>query len=306
MQLNDNTSHPSAFISSTFLDLEEERHAVDQTLKNAGVNVNALDTKPASTSAARDEILKGIRESDFVIVIVANRYGSCVPRITLRGMMMSVTEWEYQEAFRHGKSMQVYFKKTSNQPLDQHGRIAPEGATEAAKLKRFRGALERAHSPRYFASTEELPQLVRESLIQVYREGVRHHLRQTKQLQEEIKALRISNVEKDKRIAELEAMITPIAESRAAPRLSGYLTARDATSPGISPPGTPSLNLPFNGLELPLNGSRPVALPPPLSKLSGLIAPPGTPSLNLLLNGLGLPLNGPGPVAPPLPLPKKP
>lgn len=37
MQLNDNTSHPSAFISSTFLDLEKERRAVDQTLAHAGV-----------------------------------------------------------------------------------------------------------------------------------------------------------------------------------------------------------------------------------------------------------------------------
>jgi hypothetical protein len=82
MNINVHTSHPSAFISSTFLDLKQERKAVAQILIENGLNVNALDVKPASSQTSKREILNGIRESDFIILIVGERYGSILPQVT--------------------------------------------------------------------------------------------------------------------------------------------------------------------------------------------------------------------------------
>ena len=73
MKVNQHTSHPSAFISSTFVDLQDERASVAETLKDNGLNVNALDIKPATNNTSKTEILKGIRESDFVILIIGAR-----------------------------------------------------------------------------------------------------------------------------------------------------------------------------------------------------------------------------------------
>ncbi|WP_295389150.1 hypothetical protein [uncultured Thiodictyon sp.] len=162
---------------------------------------------------------------------------------------ISVTEWEYKKALSYGKSIQVYFKKTSNHPnqppLDQHGHIVPEGETQAAHLKRFRDTLERSHSPRYFDSTEELAELVKGSLIQVYREGVRHHLRDVQTLKEKLAAM-------EKVVSELKATSTYFTGSQTTPR--GLTMARPSTSLEISP------------FRLPIDGLRPVAPPPPSSK----------------------------------------
>jgi len=76
------TSHPSAFINSTFIDLQDERDFVAKGIQDCGLIVNALEVKPASNNTSRAEILKGIQESDFVILIITDRFGSIVPKIT--------------------------------------------------------------------------------------------------------------------------------------------------------------------------------------------------------------------------------
>ena len=68
MKINTHTSHASAFISSTFIDLKEERNAVASVLRDSNLNINALDIKPASNDSSRKEIITGIRESDFIIL----------------------------------------------------------------------------------------------------------------------------------------------------------------------------------------------------------------------------------------------
>jgi len=50
MKVNLHTSHPSAFISSTFIDLQDERASVAERLQENGLNVNALDVKPATNN----------------------------------------------------------------------------------------------------------------------------------------------------------------------------------------------------------------------------------------------------------------
>lgn len=113
MKVNLHTSHPSAFISSTFNDLREERQLVADTLRESGLNVNALDVKPASTTSSKKEILNGIQESDFVILLVGNRYGSILPKMT-RSTSKSITWWEYETACRMRKPVIAFFKNITN------------------------------------------------------------------------------------------------------------------------------------------------------------------------------------------------
>jgi len=114
MKINIHTSHPSAFISSTFLDLEQERHAVANVLRDSNLNINALDVKPASNDSSRKEILTGIKEGDFIILIVGERYGSIIPKMTMSNTL-SITRWEYRKAVRtYGKPALVYFKRVES------------------------------------------------------------------------------------------------------------------------------------------------------------------------------------------------
>ena len=102
MRINTQSLHPSAFISSTFQDLSKERKAVADVLSQRGLNVNALDVIPASNTTSKKEIDNGIRLSDFIILIIGDRYGSIVPKLTGNNTI-SITWWEYKRAVFYGK-----------------------------------------------------------------------------------------------------------------------------------------------------------------------------------------------------------
>ncbi|MEH6473441.1 MAG: DUF4062 domain-containing protein [Halopseudomonas sp.] len=150
MKINLHTSHPSAFISSTFIDLQEERAAVADALKESGLNVNALDIKPASTDSSKKEILRGVRESDFVILIIGDRYGSVLPRMT-GSDSISITWWEYQRACSFGKPVIAYFQSSSYFDTDNHDDKNDPSYTRKRKLfERFKNIVTTKHNPAYF------------------------------------------------------------------------------------------------------------------------------------------------------------
>ncbi|MFH1950313.1 MAG: DUF4062 domain-containing protein, partial [Pseudomonadota bacterium] len=165
MKINRNTSHPSAFISSTFADLKEERRAVAQVLAMAGVNVNALDVKPASNDSSQKEIRNGIKESDFIIVIVGERYGTMNQKITkLRNL--SLTKWEYTVAARwNSKSALVFFKNISSPRRDQLDDDDSDFDLKRGYLKKFKEELSARHNPKYFETPEDLANEIKKALI---------------------------------------------------------------------------------------------------------------------------------------------
>jgi len=174
MQINTHTSHPSAFISSTFLDLELERKAVENALRKSNLNINAIDVRPASNESSINEILEGIKESDFVILIVGERYGSIIPEMT-GSEFLSITKWEYEQAVKkYGKDVLVYFKKVeSNDPLyydDQKSGLFEE---KKEHLRNFKISLSKNHKPNYFSTPEELAEEVSRAIIPIYRAGVK-------------------------------------------------------------------------------------------------------------------------------------
>lgn len=190
MKINIHTSHPSAFISSTFIDLQNEREFVADTLHDQGLNVNALDVKPASTTSSKNEIISGIRESDFVILLIGDRYGSILPRMT-GSESTSITWWEYQKACSFRKPVIAYFKNmANNETLSHDDKNDSLYNIKRKKFERFKKIITRKHNPAYFLDSHDLSEKIKKSLIPTYRAGV--------------KALNIKNMELVNKISEQE------------------------------------------------------------------------------------------------------
>ncbi len=158
--INSNMRHPSAFISSTFTDLKHERQIITQLFKALNIVPQALDTRPASNNSSKSEIIRGIRESDFIVLIVANKYGTMDKNFT-GSDKKSITWWEYDIAMNSGKSIIPIFK---------NGAVENDNNAEKAELlNRFKNLLTTRHSPQYFDTDEELYHKVLHSIIPAYR-----------------------------------------------------------------------------------------------------------------------------------------
>lgn len=198
MKINMHTSHPSAFISSTFVDLKFDRAEVAQVLSNRGLNVNALDIKPASSQTSKQEILKGIKESDFVVLIIGDRYGSILPSMT-GSETLSITFWEYNNAMKMGKPVIAYFKSVlDSNPLHHDNRNDKDYAQKRRLFERFKNIVTTRHNPAYYTSSEELAEKLDKSLISIYRYGVN-------KLSTENSSLKSKIVELEEQIARLKA-----------------------------------------------------------------------------------------------------
>src|SRR5689334_3442258 len=84
------------FISSTFVDLPEERQAVFQTLMKMNCIPAGMELFPAADEEQFEFIKKVIDDCDYYIVIIGGRYGS----VTADGV--SYTEKEYDYAVAKG------------------------------------------------------------------------------------------------------------------------------------------------------------------------------------------------------------
>lgn len=190
MNINIATSHPSAFISSTFLDLRNERKVVARILADSKISVNAIDVKPASTVSSKKEIVTGIKESDFVILLVGERYGSIIPQMTLNSAW-SITRWEYEMARRNNKDILVYFKMVqSDDAVNYDDRSEVDFKKKCGLLTKFKNDLSSRHNPKYFSTPEELAQEIRHALIPTYRAGVKRLLEKQKNLLTEIDTIK--------------------------------------------------------------------------------------------------------------------
>tara|TARA_R110001599_G_C12276626_1_gene662547 strand:- start:6982 stop:7701 length:720 start_codon:yes stop_codon:yes gene_type:complete len=200
MKVNMHTSHPSAFISSTFVDLYEDRVVVADALKERGLNVNALDIRPASNQSSKHEILTGIRESDFVILLIGDRFGSILKNMT-GSDTQSITWWEYSSAFKLGKPVIAYFKNfDSNDPKTHDDRAENEYQIKRKLFERFKKLVTTRHNPAFYSNPYDLSDKIDKSLISVYRAGVKHLsakntdlLRKVSQLEYEISTLKAQN-----------------------------------------------------------------------------------------------------------------
>ena len=196
MKINMYTSHPSAFISSTFIDLYEDRNEVANTLRERGLNVNALDIRPASTQSSRNEILNGIRESDFVILLIGDRFGSILKNMT-GSDSQSITWWEYINARKMGKPVIAYFKNFDSNDSNNHDDKSDVLYKKKRVLfERFKKIITHRHNPAFYTEPYELAEKLDSSLISIYRAGV--------------KELSSSNSELRSKVSQLESELSQL------------------------------------------------------------------------------------------------
>lgn len=208
--MNSLSGKPSIFISSTFEDFYEERKSIAKYLQFIQCDVNAIDIQPASSEKVATKIKDGIEESDFVILLVGNRYGSIIPKMT-GDDNLSITNWEYNLAVALGKPICVYLNPKSNIKDNED----EDKEKKEELLNRFKETLQENHCPSYFYSREELLDKIPAAIVSIYREYAKNRDKELSKInnellksQREIKYLksRTSSINIDGRMLELDRL----------------------------------------------------------------------------------------------------
>lgn len=134
------------FISSTFQDLKEERKAVQEVILNMGDMPAGMELFPASDDSAW-ELIKGvIDDSDYYVLIIGGRYGSCDEE------GLGYTEKEYDYAVSKGIPVLSFL----HEEPDKLAREKTEAEPEAwEKLSQFKEKAKRKHC-KFWNTTEGL------------------------------------------------------------------------------------------------------------------------------------------------------
>ncbi|MFT3817892.1 MAG: DUF4062 domain-containing protein [Rubrivivax sp.] len=124
---------PRIFVSSTWLDLRAERHAVEQAMQRMrATRFVGMEYFGASGETTREVSLAAVDRSDVYVGIIGLRYGS------------GITEDEYRRAVQRGLPCLIYLKRG-------------EGADpDAARLRALRDMLRARHLVAEFDRADEL------------------------------------------------------------------------------------------------------------------------------------------------------
>ena len=135
------------FISSTFVDLKEERQSVLKAILELNHMPAGMELFPASDESAWDLIKDVINASDYYVLIIGGRYGSTDET------GLGYTEKEYDYAISINKPIiPLLHENPDNLPREKT-------ETEEAiwdKLKSFRAKVEKKHTCVYWKSAEDL------------------------------------------------------------------------------------------------------------------------------------------------------
>lgn len=149
------TRRHQVFVSSTLEDLEFERQRVWQNLVSMNYLVAGMETFPATTGSQLDYIRKQIAVSDYVVLIIAGRYGS----VDADGV--SFTEREFELACELGVPVLCFaHRRPDSIPASKTER----GPTSAEKLREFRARAMNGRTVALWESADELALAVLQSL----------------------------------------------------------------------------------------------------------------------------------------------
>lgn len=101
------------FVSSTVLDLEEERTIVSETLNSLSLESFVSEAEGADWKSSYEKCLSEIDLSDFYILIVGERYGFVpdkIPNDDIFDGCTSITHAEWKKAIQANKPMLIYIK----------------------------------------------------------------------------------------------------------------------------------------------------------------------------------------------------
>lgn len=122
------------FISSTYIDLKEERQAAVEAILSAGHIPAGMELFNAGNDSQLITIQKWINESDIYMLILGGRYGSIDPI-----QQISYTEIEYKYALEKGMPVFAVFisEKALNEKVEKLKKLALEDK-EPKKLEEFK------------------------------------------------------------------------------------------------------------------------------------------------------------------------
>jgi hypothetical protein len=121
------------FVSSTYADLVDERRSVIESVLNLGHIPVGMEAFQASDDTQWDYIKRRIDDSDYYVLIVAERYGS-----ELKGK--SYTQMEYEYAVAQGVSTVAFLLEGGARKTWAAEKVEFE---KKAKLERFRKLYEK-------------------------------------------------------------------------------------------------------------------------------------------------------------------
>ena len=134
------------FVCGTYNDLSSERGAVLDAIQRLQLRHHSMEFFGARPERPIETCLSEVRDSDIVVVIVGNRYGSLVP-----GGDISYSEAEYQEAYRLKRPCLVYILDSSSGPGSSE-----ENHEKLRSLNRWKSVLNERHTPAHFQNSSKL------------------------------------------------------------------------------------------------------------------------------------------------------
>jgi hypothetical protein len=147
------------FVSSTYLDLKEERQAAVEAILKAGHIPAGMELFSAGNESQLNTIRRWIDESDVYMLILGGRYGSVHAATAL-----SYTELEYDYA--DSKKKPIFAVVISDSALDEKIKAMGKAAIEAehpAELKEFRKKV-LSRISRFFTDCKDIKLAVHETI----------------------------------------------------------------------------------------------------------------------------------------------
>lgn len=146
------------FVSSTYVDLTEERNEIMQALLELECMPAGMELFPAANDTQWEWIKKVIDESDYYIVVIGGRYGSISAKTGL-----SYTEMEYRYALDTNKPIIGFVHQD---PDTLTANKTEQTDINKQKLKDFR-ELVQSKLCKFYTSPEDLGSKVSRSIIQL-------------------------------------------------------------------------------------------------------------------------------------------
>jgi hypothetical protein len=136
------------FVSSTFLDLKEERAAVVRALLQLEAFPAGMELFPAADDDAWTLIKRVIDSSDYYLLVIGGKYGSIDPRTEL-----SFTEKEYDYAVAQGKPVMAFLH--ANPDKIEFGKSEKDKDAQS-KLNAFRAKVEEKKHVKFWSGPDNL------------------------------------------------------------------------------------------------------------------------------------------------------
>jgi len=146
------------FVSSTYLDLRDERRAVVETLLEVDALPAGMELFPATDDDAWTLIESVISDSDYYLLIVGGKYGSIDPELDI-----SYTEREYDAAAKLGKPVMAFLHGQPDKLTVESSETDP---AMRDKLAAFRKKVEGAKHVKYWTGAEDLAGKVARTWVQ--------------------------------------------------------------------------------------------------------------------------------------------